>query len=42
MKLLNTEISLGKFETLLRMILNGNMITWESSDERINENYYTQ
>ena len=24
------------------MILNLNIITWEGSEERINENYYTQ
>ena len=29
---------MGKFEIFLRMILNVNMITWESSEERINEN----
>ena len=33
---------MGKFETFLRMILNVNMIKWESSEERINENYYTE
>ena len=35
-------ISLGKIETFLRMLLSVKMIMWESSEERINENYYIQ
>ena len=35
-------ISLGKFEIFKRMILNVNMIIWESSEEGINKSYYTQ